>query len=275
MFRTKTIRHIAKRSLISIGLYKHPSFLILGAQKAGTTYLYSVLRQHPQIIEPVDKEAHFFDYDDNYSKGSFQYKLNFDLSYRFRKDQITFEATPDYLAHKQSAKRVKEMLSNVKFIIILREPVQRSYSAWKMHHYKFKDDSRHSWLYDARSFEKVVFDALDGMDKWHLMNHIGRSLYGMQISNWLKFFNRENFLFLFSNSLQTDTQEQINRVTSFLGIDNFLLENLNTEDSRFWNNKSNIDSTIDVDPLVIKRLEKYYEGDKEILKTILNTSIPW
>ena len=95
----QNIRHTVKKTLVRAGFYSKPSFLIIGAQKGGTTFLYSVLRQHEQIVEPVNKEAHFFDYEKNYQQGLFKYKMDFDLSLRFQPNQVTFEATPDYIAH--------------------------------------------------------------------------------------------------------------------------------------------------------------------------------
>ena len=48
---------------------KTPNFICLGAQKAGTTTLHDILRQHPQIFLPYNKEAPFFCEDEAYSKG--------------------------------------------------------------------------------------------------------------------------------------------------------------------------------------------------------------
>jgi hypothetical protein len=56
-------RHSVRKGLIRFGFGSKPDFLVGGDQKAGTTYLYSLLRQHPLIVEPVHKEAHFFDYE--------------------------------------------------------------------------------------------------------------------------------------------------------------------------------------------------------------------
>jgi len=270
------IRHQIKRLLLKLGYYKYPDFLIIGAQKSGTTYLYSILRQHPQIVEPVNKEAHFFDYDWNYDAGLFRYQLNFDLSFRFKKEQKTFEATPDYLPHKLAPSRIKKFFPNIKMIVVLREPISRAYSAWKMHHYLFENHPKYSWLHDPRSFESVIEDALEHKtSEWDLMNHIGRGLYGMQLENFFTYFDRKNFLVLFQDDLLAKPQEQINKICSFLKIEEQRLTDVNKEDPKYWTNKSvNPNKTIEEIPSHDK-LTKYFEHDKGKLETLVKMKIPW
>lgn len=270
------LRHLAKKTFIRLGFYSYPSFMIIGAQKAGTTYLYSILRQHPQVIEPVYKEAHFFDYDNNYKEGLFKYKLNFDLSFRFKKNQLTFEATPDYLHHRDAPKRISHFFPHMKMIIVLRDPVARAYSAWKMHHYHFKNNLKYNWLYDPRTFEQVVEQGVNSASKdtWSLMNHVGRSLYGQQIMNYFHYFPKDHFLILFHKDLATNPQQSINRITDFVNISEFSISKVDKHNERYWENKS--DSSISG----IREKEKhilleYYKGDKELLNTILKINIEW
>ena len=91
MLEGTRFRHGIKKMLVKAGFGISPQFMIIGAQKAGTTYLFSLLRQHPQIVEPVNKEAHFFDYEKNYNCGYKRYQLDFDLRFRLKTDQMTFE----------------------------------------------------------------------------------------------------------------------------------------------------------------------------------------
>jgi hypothetical protein len=272
----REIRHSLKRSLLKIGFHKYPDFLIIGAQKAGTTFLYSVLRQHPQIIEPVHKEAHFFDYDWNFDKGLFHYKLNFDLSFRFKKSQKTFEATPDYLAHKEVPKRLSNYFPHIKMIMILREPVSRAYSAWKMHHFLFQNHRKNSWLYDPRTFQNVVEDGLNEKSNgWDLLNHVGRSLYGMQIENYMNYFEKDQFLILFQKDLEEAPQKVIYEICRFVNIEEFDLLSLNKNDPRFWENKSVV-SNESVEQLPFQdELHEFYAEDKIRLEKIIDKRVPW
>lgn len=270
------IRHSTKRSLLKFGFHKYPNFLIIGAQKAGTTFLYSVLRQHPQIIEPVHKEAHFFDYDWNYYNGLFQYTLNFDLSFRFKKNQKTFEATPDYLAHKEAPQRIKRYFPDIKMIIILREPISRAFSAWKMHHYVFKNHKSNSWLYDPRDFQAVALDGLKrNSNDWDLLNHIGRSLYGMQLENYLNYFGKNQILVLFQKDLDESPQKTIDKICDFVEIDVFDLRNLNKDDHRFWENKSILSTEKEIEIPYQNELEHFYKMDKDKLENIIDKQVPW
>lgn len=271
----KGIRHFGKKMLLKLGFHRLPDFLIIGAQKAGTTFLYSVLRQHPQIIEPVNKEAHFFDYDTNFNRGLFRYHLNFDLSFRYSPNQFTFEATPDYLAHKLAPKRIHQFLPNVKLIVVLREPISRAYSAWKMHHYTFKEHKRHQWLHDPRSFEQVITDSLDKeADEWHIMNHIGRGLYGLQLTNLFKYFSDNQVLIIFQKELREDTQKTINCITDFLKLNSFDLNMINLRDERYWENKSDNTEML-INEYQQNLLTDYYKNDRAKLESILKKEVNW
>ena len=100
---------------------KSPSFLIVGALKAGTTTLTDELVKHPEIGVPV-KELHFF--NANYEKGLAWYEQQFGRC----SEQIVGEATPTYGYHPHLPKIIKRDYPNVKIIWILRDPVFRSYS---------------------------------------------------------------------------------------------------------------------------------------------------
>jgi hypothetical protein len=111
-----------------------PNMFILGAAKAGTTTLYNLLKQHPQVFLSFDKEPMFFSRDDYYSRGIEWYiDTFFKNSGEFT---IRSEATPHYLywAKKVSA-RIHAVYASqpIKFLVILRNPIQRAYSwYWNM-----------------------------------------------------------------------------------------------------------------------------------------------
>ncbi len=111
-----------------------PNFLIIGAAKAGTTSLYDLLKQHPQIYLSFVKEPMFFSHDDNYRRGPEWYARAF-----FSGAQGCLErgeASPHYLYWSEKvAPRIKMVYGQmpVKYIVILRDPVERAYSwYWNM-----------------------------------------------------------------------------------------------------------------------------------------------
>src|SRR6266545_2679823 len=115
-----------------------PKIFIAGAQKSGTTSLYSLLLQHPSIAAPLLKEPFYFGNDDRYPNFLPKYQKNFPprmkLNYLRRKTGAgeTIDATTNYFDNPQAAKRIKENVPNAKVILLLRNPVDRAFSQYKM-----------------------------------------------------------------------------------------------------------------------------------------------
>ena len=121
-------RRIARRLIFGKDGRKHrlhdrpgplPGFLIIGAQKSGTTTLFAMLGTHPQLTRPTDKEVHYFSL--HYERGEAWYRRHF-------KGEIAFEASPYYIFHPAAPERIRATIPNAKLIAILRDPVQRSIS---------------------------------------------------------------------------------------------------------------------------------------------------
>ena len=91
-----------------------PDFLIIGAQKAGTTALYAYLRRHPQITGPSWKEVSFF--DRHYARGEAWYRGNFPNALRAR--GLVGEASPSYLFHPLAPERVAALVPEAKLIAL-------------------------------------------------------------------------------------------------------------------------------------------------------------
>ncbi len=108
------------------------SFVIGGTQKGGTSALDSFLRQHPQICMPeTRKELHFFDREENFKRKPAykKYHGNFRPNSEHR---AIGEATPIYMYWNAAPQRIAAYNPEMKWIITLRDPVDRAYSAWNM-----------------------------------------------------------------------------------------------------------------------------------------------
>jgi hypothetical protein len=99
-----------------------PTFLIIGAPKAGTTSLASYLSAHPDVFMSEEKELHYFDADD---RGERWYRAQFAGGDDAR---AVGEATPTYLYRERALKRMAQMVPEAKLIVIMRNPVDRAYS---------------------------------------------------------------------------------------------------------------------------------------------------
>jgi len=105
-----------------------PNFIIIGAQKCGTTSLHHYLDQHDEIVMSKVKELNFFNEELNWSKGLKWYEAHFQGEGKMRG-----EASPHYTNYPMSpgvAKRMKEIVPDAKIIYLVRDPVERLISAY-------------------------------------------------------------------------------------------------------------------------------------------------
>jgi hypothetical protein len=112
-----------------------PGVLIVGGQRCGTTSMYRTLSQHPAVLKAVlHKGVHFFDM--NYDRGMGWYRAHFPLQVSARRASrsagdpaVTFESSPYYMFHPCAAGRIARDLPDVKLLVLVRDPVERAYSA--------------------------------------------------------------------------------------------------------------------------------------------------
>ena len=112
-----------------------PGFLIIGAQRAGTTSMYRTLSQHPDVAKAVlHKGVHYFDM--NYDQPLSWYRAHFPLRATARRSglaaggsALTFESSPYYMFHPLAGQRIADDLPGVKLLVLVRDPTERAYSA--------------------------------------------------------------------------------------------------------------------------------------------------
>jgi hypothetical protein len=198
-----------------------PSFLIIGAQRAGTTSLYSYLTAHPQIAPAARKEVHFFDV--HYPKGEQWYWEQFPTC-----DgggfgpQITGEASPYYLFHPLAAERAAALLPDARLIVLLRNPIDRALSH---HQHETRRGMETLSFADALSAEESRLRGeaerirrepgyRSTAHQWH--SYRSRGCYRDQLEQWLRFFKREQMLVLISEEFYADPARSLRQVTDFL-----------------------------------------------------------
>jgi len=197
-----------------------PAFIIIGAQRAGTTSLYSYLTAHPLIAPAATKEVHFFDV--HYGRGTDWYWEQFPVA--SEAGMITGEASPYYLFHPLVPERIAALLPEVKLIVLLRNPIDRALS----HH---QHESRRGK--EVRPFTDAVAVQTERLrseaeriarepgyrstvHQWHSYRCRGR--YLEQIEQWLPHFPRRNFLPLLSERFYADPSTSLRQVTDFLQL---------------------------------------------------------
>ncbi len=189
-----------------------PGFLCVGAAKSGTTSLHEILSAHPDIYLPERKEIHFFENDENYSKGLKWYEQYF-LAYK--NEKITGEITADYMFYDYVPKRIATALGNqVKLIYMLRDPVDRAYSEYLFNVRRgffkgsFLQAIEHEKKFDPTQFQNRYF------------THIYRSMYAGHISNMFNEFNeRANHHFIiFEEDFKKNKEATFTNLFQFLDV---------------------------------------------------------
>jgi hypothetical protein len=229
-----------RKGMVRVGYHSRPAFIIIGAQKSGTSSLHVYLSHHPNIKPATEKEIHFFDKDDAFNKGLSWYHSHFPLPYELNRNEITFEATPSYLYRLSVANRIYNYDPKIKLIALLRNPVDRAYSQWNMYrtllkerpHFLFRV-SRNSnaevrqWvdkiLADDSypSFDEAVLEELDMVfagDPNPEPSYIRRGLYYEHLKRFLNLFERDQLLVLDSALLKNKPSKVLNKIIRFLGV---------------------------------------------------------
>ena len=198
-----------------------PDFLIIGAQKAGTTALYAYLRRHPAITGPSWKEVSYF--DRHYGRGEAWYRGNFPNRVRAR-GKLVGEASPSYIFHPLGPERVKALVPEARLVALVRHPVDRALSHY--HHevalgrepLRFEDalDAEEDRLRGEE--ERLAADPSYFSRAWWSHAYKSRGRYAEQLERWLAVFPREQLLILPSEDLGGEPERTHARVLDFLGV---------------------------------------------------------
>lgn len=207
-----------------------PDFIIIGVQKAGTSSLFSLLSQHPDIIPPSRKEVHYFDGGliteiDTFQKGPLWYRSHFPREASLKQaGQLTFEASPMYLFSPVVPSRIAELLPKIKLIVLLRDPVERAISHY-FHEVRMARETRdiqdclHPDKTTLRDFEYKDFASVNSA-------YLERGFYAEQLSRYFALFPREHILVLESGAFFSNLTPALSDVQQFLGLnDTFKLKN--------------------------------------------------
>jgi hypothetical protein len=199
-----------------------PSTLIIGTQKGGTTSLFSYLVEHPDVLPPLSKEIHYFDF--HYKNGPNWYRGRFPYAGQLRRGSLSLDASPYYMMHPLAPERAAELLPDVKLIALLRNPIDRALS-----HYQHEVRGGRETLSFAEALDREA-ERLCGEEErlrrdphyysWnhHRYAYTQRGLYLIQLQRWAKNFPRSQLLVLQSEWLFRDPRAATAAVYRFLGL---------------------------------------------------------
>jgi len=211
-----------------------PNFLIIGAQKAGTTSLYHYLGQHPQVYVSPIKEPNFFA-----SEGEMpdprRPSINDIEAYENLFDGVSDEkaigeASPWYLYSPKAPERIKHYIPDAKLIAILRDPAERAYSQF-LHFVRDRREPTTDFLRALREEEARVRDNLAaGRDNERAASgaYFARGLYFAQLERYLEFFDRSQIKVVLSEDLDEDPVATLREVFQFLEVDDAFVPSVAT-----------------------------------------------
>ena len=199
----------------------------MGAQRAGTTTLYRVLSDHPQVARPtVSKGIGYFDV--KYARGPRWYRGHFPLSWRARRKHgpgaVTFETSGYYLFHPLAASRIARDLPGVRVVVLVREPVERAYSAHRHEQARGYETEPFERALDleeertAREVDRILADP--SYESFHHRHHayLARSRYSEQIDRLIELLGRDRVCILDAGAFFDNPAAEFDRLRSWLGL---------------------------------------------------------
>jgi len=207
-----------------------PSFLVIGGQRCGTTSMYRTLSQHPSVLKAVKhKGVHYFDTD--YSRGMAWYLGHFPLrasaarvARRTGTPAQTFESSPYYMFHPLAAERIARDLPDVKVIVLLRDPVERAYSAHAhelARGFETEDFETALALEDQRldgEVERLVADPGYVSHAHQHQGYLQRGRYVEHLERLEKTFGRDRMHVVDSHAFFAEPEPVYDAVLDFLGL---------------------------------------------------------
>jgi hypothetical protein len=234
---TALARQIARHAYVAAGvptarLRLRPDFIMIGGQRCGTTSLFRALSAHPQVFRPrFHKGINYFDL--NYYRGHSWYNAHFPLAEIARRRTarsgrpLAFEASGYYSYHPFAVERIAHDMPDLKLVVMLRDPVDRAFSAYK-----------HEF---ARGFEQVRFEEALELEDSRLAGEIDRMAsdlryesfahrhhsylhrghYAEQLERVFRHFPREQVHIIDSENFFAEPAREYQRLLAFLGLRQF------------------------------------------------------
>jgi len=207
-----------------------PDFLIIGGQRCGTTSMYRTLSSHPNVLKPVlHKGVHYF--DTSYSRGMRWYRAHFPLKLTAKRKEretgtaaLTFESSPYYMFHPLAADRIQRDLPAVKVLILLRDPVERAYSAHAhelARGFETEDFETALALEDSRlegEAERLIADESYNSHSHQHHGYLQRGRYIEHLERLEAVLGRERMHVIDSHQFFTNPEPVYDDVLRFLGL---------------------------------------------------------
>lgn len=200
---------------------RKPNFLGIGAMKAATTWVWQQLADHPEVELLPPKEYHYFD---NLLSSPEDYLQRFNLA---NPKMMTGEITPSYLTVPHAPLLAASICPEVKVLVILRNPVDRAYSHWKV---SLWVEGKIPW---GTSFLKAFKYGYPWGAYWHTISE--RGLYYKYLKRWYKSFPEKQIKVLWYDDLESDPLAFLRNLYGWLGLNkDFIPKNYKNKLNENW-----------------------------------------
>lgn len=288
-----TVRALGKQALRTFGVAtfpvrRRPEFVIIGAKRAGTTSLYRYLLSHPQILPLFPSAArlpmaenmkgvHYF--DTGYEHGMAWYRSHFPSHFgrgvaalRHSRPVIAGEASPYYLFHPLAASRATDKIPQAKLIVMLRDPVARTYSHYceqrrnGVETLSFEDALEAETERLMGEEERLCRDAHSYSFAHEHQSYAAQSVYLPSLRRWKDRFPSDQVLVVRSEDFYEFPQTIYDQVVEFLGLPARRLD-----DPKPWN----VSGGTEMAAKTRLRLESQFAASVSALEEYLNRDLRW
>lgn len=244
-----------------------PSFMVIGAAKAGTTSLFDYLIRHPQIAKPLIKEIQYFNF--NRQRDPNWYFAHFPRADEVGEGAITGEATPGYLPTPGVPEAIEALLPGSKVIALLRDPVARTISHY--HHYANlgrETRSMEEALFDPRAAELPEDNPYRPAAGYRapLPYYVSSSFYARHLERWQAFRDSERMMIVKSEDMFANPRALFDQTVAFLGLPAADPGRLAT---------SNAGSYGKTDPAIVARLKEIFAPENARLTALIGRDMGW
>lgn len=263
---------------ISAALRSEPDFLLVGAQRSGTTSLFRALMSHPNILRAnVHKGVNYFDI--SYHRGPAWYRGHFPLRATTRRAAApgqararVFEASGYYMFHPHAPARIAQDLPGVKIVALVRDPVERAFSAYKHEKARgFESESlaRALELEDSRiepELQRMLEDPTYQSDVYRHQAYRRRGHYAEQLSRFNELLGQASVHVMQSELFFSEPEREFAALLDFLGLPLVLPERFERYNPR---------PSAPLDPDVARRLREHFTPHDEALEHLLGFRPAW
>ncbi|MGL4173920.1 MAG: sulfotransferase family protein [Actinomycetota bacterium] len=258
------------------GLRLQPNAIMIGASRCGTTTLFRALATHPRLFRPpVNKGVQYFDL--NYPKGETWYRGHFPITKIAQSrtrghTPIAFEASGYYMFHPLATQRISADLPGVRLIAMVRNPVERAWSAWKHETARGFETEPFARALDLEAKrlrgeeEKIIADPrYHSMAHQHL-SHRARGEYANQLERIFQHVPADRVHVIQAEAFFAHPQREYRRLVEFLHLP--------------WHNPGSFPvrnaRPSDTMPATIRQqLKDHYQSHNDRLEALIGATLHW